>query len=78
MSYVRTIAPEDATGELKEHYARDLDALGYVPNYTRILCLRPKAIAAWRSLSRAVKADLPLRRYELVTIAAALALTCHY
>jgi hypothetical protein len=78
MSYVKTIAPEEATGELADLYDQDRARIGYVPAYTRILSLRPEAIAAWKMLSRATRSDIPLRRYELVTVAAALALKCHY
>ena len=78
MSYVKTIPPEEATGELSTHYEHDRARLGYVPAYTRILSLRPEAISAWKALSRATRANIPLRRYELVTVAAALALRCRY
>ena len=78
MSFVKMIAPEEATGELSDLYEQDRARIGYVPEYTRILSLRPEAIAAWKALSRATRANIPLRRYELVTVAAALALKCHY
>jgi hypothetical protein len=78
MSYVKTVAPEEASGELSDLYEQDRARLGYVPDYTRILSLRPEAISAWKTLSRATRVNIPLRRYELVTVAAALTLKCHY
>jgi len=78
MAYVRTIPEQQATGELRALYDEDLKGLGYVANFTRAMSLRPKAIAAWRRLSRSIRATMRLRHYELVTLAAALALRCTY
>lgn len=78
MAYIETVPPEDADGLLRELYDQDVQTQGYVANYTRAMSLRPKAIAAWRQLSRAIRSTMPLRRYELVTLAAALALRCTY
>lgn len=78
MMYVRTIPPEQAEGELKDLYAQDVETQGYVANYTRAISLRPQATAAWRQLSRAIRSTMPLRRYELVTVAVALALRSTY
>jgi hypothetical protein len=78
MAYIQTVAPEDAGEELRRLYEEDLESQGYVANHTMALSLRPKAIAAWRALSGAVRAPMSVRRYELVTIAAAIALKSTY
>lgn len=78
MSYIHTIAPEDATGTLADLYQADQESLGYIPNYTRAFSLRPEANAAWRQLIKAIRTPLELRRYELATIAAARAMHCQY
>jgi hypothetical protein len=78
MSFIKTVAPEEAGDELKAIYEQDLKSQGYIANYTRTMSLRPKAIAAWRVLSRTVRSTMNLRRYELVTIATAVALRCTY
>ncbi len=78
MSYLRTISESEATGLLAELYRADRESLGYIPNYTKAMSLRPEAIAAWRELLRAVRSAMDLRRYELVTIAAASTLRCTY
>ncbi len=40
------------------------------------MSLRPKAIAAWRNLTRTIRANMNMRRYELVTLAAAVTMKC--
>jgi uncharacterized peroxidase-related enzyme len=59
-------------------YAAEEAALGYVPNYTRAFALAPDAYAAWQHLVTAVRGGMDLRRYELVTLAAAQALDSRY
>ncbi len=76
--HIHTVPEEEAAELLAELYATDRKKLGYVPNYTRAMSLRPDTIQAWRSLSGAVRANMRLRRYELVTFAAARALRCAY
>ncbi len=78
MSYIHTIAPEDAAGTLADLYQADSESLGYIPNYTRAFSLRPEANAAWRHLIKAIRTPIALRRYELATIAAARAMHCQY
>src|SRR5262249_15937762 len=78
MTFIQTIPPEEATGDLKELYERDLAHLGYVANYTRAMSLRPEVIAAYRALHGVIRANLEPRRYELVTVAAAAHLRSSY
>lgn len=67
--------PVDTAGGLAAGiYADDTRALGYVPSHTPVLALNPEAYAAWRVLQQAIAASPGLRRYELVTLAAARAL----
>lgn len=47
-------------------------------NYERAFAGRPEVYAAWIALNTAVKATMELRRYELVTLAAALRLRSSY
>jgi len=78
MAFIRTVPEQEATGDLRALFDEDLKGLGYVANFTRAISLRPKAIAAWRQLSRGIRTTMTLRRYELVTLAAALTLRCTY
>ncbi len=78
MASIQTIPPAEATGKLRELYDDDLKSQGYVANYTQAMSLRPEVIAAWRTLISAIRSKMRLRRYELVTFAAASALRCTY
>ena len=78
MSFIRTMPPEEATGILKEIYEEQIQKLGYIPNYHRIFSLRPEVSLAWRNLQGTIRSKMRLRRFELVTFAAALALKCTY
>lgn len=72
MSIVKPI-PRDTDDELvRAFYADDVADLGYVASHTLALSLNPQALTAWRQLVRAITTHMPLRRYELVTLAAAL------
>jgi uncharacterized peroxidase-related enzyme len=78
MGYLRQIDESEATGEAAELYAADRAEGGYVANYTRTFAPRPAAYRAWESLVGAVRAPMTLRRYEVVTLAAARALRSSY
>lgn len=78
MSFIYTVPPEKAVGLLKEIYDQDLKEDGYIANDDRALSLRPEAILAWRNLIKTIRSNMDLRRYELVTIAAASRLRCSY
>jgi alkylhydroperoxidase family enzyme len=47
-------------------------------NFERAFAERPEVYAAWRELNGAIKAGMDLRRYELVTLAAAQRLRSSY
>jgi len=78
MAYIRTVPENEAAGELRELYDEDIKHQGYLANYTQAMSLRPKAITAWRQLTRSIRANMRLRRYELVTLAAAVTMRCTY
>lgn len=78
MAFVRTVSEQDATGRVKELYDADIGAMGYVPNYTKVLSLRPEILVAYRALGRAIRSGMDVRRYELVTVAVAARLRCSY
>lgn len=71
MSIIETIPESAAEGPVARIYADDLQAMGYVPSHTRAMALNPEALFAWRALQTAIAGSLGLRRYELVTLAAA-------
>ncbi len=78
MAFIQTIPAEQATDKLQELYNDDFHSLGYIANYTQAMSLRPEVNAAWRNLIGTIRSKMRLRRYELVTIAAAAALRCTY
>ena len=61
----------EATGLTAEIYDADRRTLGYVPSHTKAMSLNPEAFLAWESLTKAISSSLGIRRYELVTLAAA-------
>jgi len=74
MSIIRTISEDEATGDVAEIYAEDVEDLGYVPSHTRVMALNPEAYRAFEALARSIARPLGIRRYELVTLAAAEAI----
>jgi uncharacterized peroxidase-related enzyme len=74
--YVSTVDPADATGAVRAMYDDDLKTDGYVATDTRLFSLHPEAYTAWVALSRSIRRSMRLRRYELITVAAARALGC--
>ncbi len=78
VAFVRTVLEEQATGALSEMYEADRSTYGYVPNYTKVLSIRPGIMAAYRALARAIRSGMDLRRYELITVAVAARLRCTY
>jgi uncharacterized peroxidase-related enzyme len=78
MSYIRVVEDDQASGRARELFDADLAKDGYVWNLTRLLALRPQVLDAWRGLVGAIRTTMDLRRYELVTLAAARALRASY
>lgn len=78
MAFIETIPLTQASGSLREMYERAQAGTGFVPNHTKLFSLRPEVNAAWAGLVGSVRAHMDLRRYELVTLAAARALGSSY
>ncbi|TXK19580.1 carboxymuconolactone decarboxylase family protein [Homoserinibacter sp. GY 40078] len=74
MTIIRTPEPSDVTGDAAQLYADDLEAMGYVPSHTRVMATNAPAVRAFEDLIRASIRTMDLRRYELVTLAAAEAI----
>jgi hypothetical protein len=78
MTLLKTVSEDQADGLVREQYETARASLGYVPNYIKAFSLRPEVYDAWSKLIGAVRSGMRLRRYELVTFAAAMALDCLY
>jgi len=77
MAYIETVR-EPGAGAVADLFEEDRQNSGYVPNFTRTFAVRPDVYRAWKQLNGAVKASMDLGRYELVTVAAAVALRSSY
>jgi len=71
MSIIATPEPSAVSGLAAEFYEDDLAHLGYVPEHTRVMAVNPEAYKAWEELVGAIARPMGMRRYELVTLAAA-------
>ncbi|RIH86159.1 hypothetical protein Mterra_01510 [Calidithermus terrae] len=78
MAFIETVPVDQATGEVRAMYERAQANLGYVPNYAKVFSLRPEVMGAWSGLLASIRGHMDLRRYELVTLAAARALHSSY
>ena len=81
MSIIRTVSENEATGDVAAIYAEDIEDVGYVPSHTKVMALNPEAYRAFEALARSIARPLGMRRYELVTLAAAEAIgsdTCRF
>jgi uncharacterized peroxidase-related enzyme len=78
MVFIETVTEDTAAGPAAQLYAEDVADQGYVADYTRVFALRPEVLAGWAQLNGAIKHEMDLRRYELVTLAAARALRSTY
>ena len=71
MPFIETTRPEHATDSVADMYARQQAAWGYVPNYAKVFCHRPEAMARWGQLLAEIKRPMDRRTFELVTFVAA-------
>ena len=78
MSFVRTVPEDQAAWQLGEMYQADRKTYGYVPNFTKVLSIRPDIMRTYREMAKAIRSGMALRRYELITIVVAARLRCSY
>ena len=78
MAFIATVPVASASGDVRTMYEKSSANLGYVPNYAKAFSHRPFVMAAWLGLISSIRTNLDLRRYELVTLAAARALRSSY
>jgi len=76
--FIESVSEEEAEGELREVYEGDRQNLGFVPDHAKVFSLRPDVLTAWRGFQGSIRRHLRLRRYELITLAAARSLGCRY
>lgn len=78
MAFIKMIPEEQAEGLLKEQYEAARKSNGYVPNFVKAFSIHPEIYDAWLKLIGAVRSSMKMRRYELITLATAMALDCSY
>ena len=80
MTWIKTIADDDAEGTLARVYNASRDMYGFVPNIRRALSLAPDTLRAYMQLSGTAYRGgvLSDRERELVATVVALANDCHY
>jgi uncharacterized peroxidase-related enzyme len=78
LMFIQTRSEAEAEGKLRVIYEGDRQSMGYVPNHAKVFSLRPDVLEAWRAFQGSIRKNLRLRRYELVTLAAAMELKCRY
>lgn len=78
MAFIRTIPPSEAEGPVREMYQQAQSRSGYVPNWAQAFSLRPGVRDGWVALLSSIQSNLPVRSYELATLAAARALRSSY
>lgn len=59
-------------------YDENVRKNGFLPNYVPLFSHRPQVMAAWGQLLGSITRPMDKRRYELITLAAARALTSSY
>jgi uncharacterized peroxidase-related enzyme len=68
----------EATGDVQTMYEQQKGPSGEVPNYVKAFSLRPEIWTAWQQFARSIRGSMDLRRYEILTVAAAMALESSY
>jgi alkylhydroperoxidase family enzyme len=82
MTFIRTIAPGEATGLLKRLYDEAIARAGKVFNVLRIQSLRPEVldagVALYKELMFSPKSPLTRVQREMIAVAVSRANDCHY
>lgn len=78
MTFIKSISEKQAQDLVLEQYQAAQKSMGYVPNYIKTFSLHPEVYDAWTKLIGAIRSKMRMRRYELVTFAAAMKLECTY
>lgn len=73
MAFIETMPVSQASDPVRAMYRQQQDYWGYVPNYAKLFSHRPEALVRWGKLLAELRRPVSDRRYELVTLTAALA-----
>jgi uncharacterized peroxidase-related enzyme len=78
MTFIKSISEEQAENLVLEQYQAAQKSISYIPNYIKTFSLHPEVYDAWTKLIGTIRSKMRMRRYELVTFAAAMELECTY
>jgi uncharacterized peroxidase-related enzyme len=82
MAWIRTIAPDEATGLLKRLYGQAVARAGKVFNVLRLQSLRPEVLKAGIALYTEVmispRSPLSRAQREMIAVVVSRANECHY
>lgn len=78
MTYINTRTDSDPGSRTSKMFERAQAGYGYLPNMVKAFSHRPEVMEAWNALLGSIKSGMDLRRYELVTMAAAKELRSSY
>lgn len=81
MPHIRTIPPEEATGELKRHYDAAVRRAGRVFNVVRIQSLHPKTLVSSLGLYQTLMlgpSALPRATREMIATVVSREMDCFY
>jgi uncharacterized peroxidase-related enzyme len=71
MAFIRTVPVAEASGDVRDMYARQEAAWGFVPDYAKVFSHRPGVMSRWGMLLAEIKRPVDVRRLEIATFAAA-------
>jgi len=74
MTFIATIPPSEASGEIRAMYERQQSSWGFIPNYAKVFSHRPEVLVRWARLLAELRRPMEDRRFELATFVAAHAL----
>jgi uncharacterized peroxidase-related enzyme len=74
MTFIHQTKLDDGDKSTQALFSRHQKHYGYVPNYTKLYKNRVGVMDAWSSLQNTIKSNVKLHEYELVTLAAAMAI----
>lgn len=71
--FLKTVGPDEATGEVAAIYRSEIEAIGFLMEATRCWTTRPEILPLWEHFSDGVKANfsLGMRGWRLITFIAA-------
>ncbi|MFC3209170.1 MAG: carboxymuconolactone decarboxylase family protein [Mesorhizobium sp.] len=78
MAYINTRTDSDPDSATSRMFDRAMGGYGYLPNMVKAFSHRPEVMEAWNALLGSIKSGMDMRRYELVTMAAARELRSSY